>query len=488
LRIFSARTVLAAASIFAIAACNADDLNVPNPNQASIAAATADPTAFQLLATGLFADERSTRSGYITAVGLVGHESYTFTPQEPRTTTNALLGISVGGVRKLDPAGFATGPWGTQYGVLRDLYNFRNTVDKSTSLTTAQKAASLGFARTLEAQMLLEIVQTHDTLGGVVEILEDPAAIAPFVSRDSMYKYILNTLDAAATNLAAGGSAFPFTFAPGFAGFNTPTTFTQFNRALKARAAANYATSGGGAAAWQATLTALQASFLNAAATSRAALDVGPFYTYGASPDTPNGIAASVTSTLYAHMSFLTDAQKKADGSLDDRYTAKIRTGLAPAQSPATADGPQSGTSTIGFKIWAVNTSPIPIIRNEELILLRAEARLATGDKAGAISDLNVVRQNSGGLPASTLTAASSTDAIIDGILYEKRYSLMMEGQRWVDARRYGRLNQIPLDVTSGPNQNYVFKVFPIPQGECLVRAKSTGDLLGPNGQNNCAP
>ena len=51
---------------------------------------------------------------------------------------------------------------------------------------------------------------------------------------------------------------------------------------------------------------------------------------------------------------------------------------------------------------------PIPIIRNEELILLRAEARLATGDKAGAIADLNQVRVNSGGLPASTLTATSA--------------------------------------------------------------------------------
>jgi hypothetical protein len=488
LRTFSARAVLAAVSIAAIAACNADDLNVPNPNQASIVAASGDPTAFQLLATGLFADERSTRTALITAVGLVGHESYTFTPQEPRNTTNALLGISVAGVRKLDPAGFATGPWGTQYGVLRDIFNFKKTISNLSSLSTAQKAAALGFAQTLEAQMLLEIAQTHDTLGAVVEILEDPAAVAPFVSRDSVYKYILNTLDAAATNLTAGGAAFPFTFAPGFVGFTTPATFTQFNRALKARAAANYATAGGGAAAWATTLAALQASFLNASATSRAALDIGPFYTYGASPDTPNGIAASVTSTLYGHMSFLTDAQKKADGSLDDRYTAKIRTGLAPAQSPATADGPQSGTSTIGFKIWAVNTSPVPIIRNEELILLRAEARLATGDKAGAIADLNVVRQNSGGLPASTLTAGSSTDAILDGILYEKRYSLMMEGQRWPDARRYNRLNTLPLDVTSGPNQNYVFKVFPIPQAECLVRAKLSGEFLGPSGQNNCAP
>jgi hypothetical protein len=74
------------------------------------------------------------------------------------------------------------------------------------------------------------------------------------------------------------------------------------------------------------------------------------------------------------------------------------------------------------------------------------------------------------------------------GILYEKRYSTMMEGNRWIDMRRYKKLNLLPLDVTSGPNKNFVAIVNPIPQAECLVRAGKTGDLLGPNGLNNCAP
>ncbi|MEO8337550.1 MAG: RagB/SusD family nutrient uptake outer membrane protein, partial [bacterium] len=147
-----------------------------------------------------------------------------------------------------------------------------------------------------------------------------------------------------------------------------------------------------------------------------------------------------------------------------------------------------TGSSNIGFSIWPAISSSVPVIRNEELILLRAEAKLGTGDKAGAIADLNIVRTNSGGLPPSTLTAASSNDDILLGILYEKRYSLMMEGDRWVDHRRYGKLALLPLDIPSGPNKNFVAKVSPIPQAECLVRAKSTGALLGPSGLNNCAP
>jgi len=336
--------------------------------------------------------------------------------------------------------------------------------------------------------MLFEIVQTHDTLGAITEIKDDASQLAPFVSRDSVYKYILNTLDDAANKLAAGGTAFPFTLGPGFAGFNTPSTYAQFTQALRAKAGAHYATSGGGATAWQGALTALGKSFLNAGATTRAQFDVGVYDTYGVSPDSPNGLTQATNTNLYAHATFTTDAQLKASGSPDDRYTAKIRTGLPSRTGPVTADGPTTGASTIGFSIWPTQSSTIPVIRNEELILLRAEARLATGDKAGAIADINQVRINSGGLPASTLTAASSDDAVILGILYEKRYSLMMEGNRWIDHRRYNKLNLLPLDVPTGANKNFVARVNPIPQTECLVRAKSTGDLLGPGGLNNCAP
>ena len=478
----------AAALAVAVASCASSELELANPNSPTVDGATADPTSLQLLATGLMVDQRGTRAGFITNASVLGRESYTFAPTEGRNVTHPLLGIVIGGVTKLDPTGFAAGPWGGQYGALRDIFNFKKTIDAAGNLTTAQKAAAVGFAQTIEALMLFEIVQTHDSLGGITEIKENAFDLAPFVSRDSMYKFILNTLDAAATNLGNGGTAFPFTMAPGFAGFNTPATYAQFTQALKAKASAHYATAGGGTAAWQAALTALTRSFLNPTATTRAAFDVGVYNTFGAAPDTPNGLSQATNTNLYAHMSFQADAQLKANGQPDDRYTAKIRTGLPQREGPRTADGPTTGSSTLGFSIWPTLASNIPVIRNEELILLRAEARLGTGDKAGAIADINQVRTNSGGLPASTLTAASSDDAILMGILYEKRYSTMMEGNRWIDHRRYKKLNLLPLDVTSGPNKNFVAIVNPIPQGECLVRANATGALRGPNGQDNCAP
>jgi hypothetical protein len=478
----------AAVALVSFAACSAKDLDISNPNSATVDGATADPTSFQLLATGLLTDQRNLRAGMITWMGPVGREMYSFQPTEGRPATHPLIGIVVGGIQKLDPTGFAVAPWAGQYQTLRDVFNFKTAVNAST-LLAAQKSASLGFAQTMEAIMVFDIIQTHDTLGAIVEIKENPTALSPFVSRDSTYKFILGTLDQAIANLNAGGAAFPFVLHSGYTGFNTPATFVKFAQAIKGKVASHYAASTGNAAAWQTSLTAINASFINAAATSRAGLDAGVYVTYGAAPDSPNGLTQATNTNLYAHMSYVTDAQLKADGvTKDDRFTSKIRFGLPQREGPPANGGSTTGSSTTGFGIWPTQASSVPVIKNEELILLRAEAKLGTGDKAGAIADLNIVRVNSGGLPPSTLTAASTNDDILLGILYEKRFSLMMEGDRWVDHRRYGKLALLPLDIPSGPNKNFVARVSPIPQAECLVRAKVTGDLLGPGGLNNCAP
>jgi starch-binding outer membrane protein, SusD/RagB family len=478
----------AAVVIVSLAACDAKDLDISNPNSATVEGATADPTSFQLLATGLLADQRNLRSGMITWQSAVGRESYSFQPTEGRPATQPLIGIVVGGIQKLDPTGFAVAPWAGQYQTLRDVFNFKTAVAASTLLPT-QKSAANGFAQTIEAIMVFDVIQTHDTLGAIVQIKENPTELSPFVTRDSTYKFILGTLDAAIANLNAGGAAFPFTLHSGYTGFNTPATFVKFTQAIKGKVASHYASTTSNAAAWQTSLTAINNSFINPAATTRAGLDAGVYVTYGTSPDSPNGLTQATNTNLYAHMSYITDAQLKADGvTKDDRFTSKIRFGLPQREGPPANGSATTGSSTIGFSIWPTQATSVPVIKNEELILLRAEAKLATGDKAGAIADLNIIRTNSGGLPPSTLTAASSADDILLGILYEKRFSLMMEGDRWVDHRRYGKLALLPLDIPSGPNKNFVARVSPIPQAECLVRAKSAGELLGPGGLNNCAP
>ena len=115
----------------------------------------------------------------------------------------------------------------------------------------------------------------------------------------------------------------------------------------------------------------------------------------------------------------------------------------------------------------------IPIIRDEELVLLRAEANIGLGNLAAALTDINFVRVNSGGL--APLGAFADANAAITAVLYEKRYSLLWEGSRWVDVRRYGRLNTLPLDLPS----HYRIKVEPVPQAECLYRNTLDASLKG---------
>jgi hypothetical protein len=129
---------------------------------------------------------------------------------------------------------------------------------------------------------------------------------------------------------------------------------------------------------------------------------------------------------------------------------------------------------TLDYTTYSVRESAVPIIRNEELILLRAEARYFTGDIPGALADINTIRTVSGGL--APLTGFADQTAFIDELLYNRRLSLLFEGHRWVDMRRFGRLNQLTLDLPT----HVVISELPVPQVECLSRALADAALKGP--------
>jgi len=458
---------LAAAAVL-MTACNSDVLNVPNPNSPTVEGASGDPGALQLQATGILRQLRggfSGAGGFVTVTARFGREGYIYTPNEGRNTSHYLIGLS--GQNRLDPSGFAVGVWAAPYGNLRDIFNLKNVLASNTTLSAAQRSAGLGFARTIEGLELLYVISTRDSLGAVVQINQNATELAPFVSRDSVYRYILGTLDQGAADLAAGGSSFPFTLTAGFAGFNTPSTFAQFNRAIAARAAAYYATRGGGAAAWTRAQTAMAASFLNRTPANAAALNVGPSHVFStATGDVANGVGQN--QDFLAHPSFATDVEA------GDLRAAKWST-LAVARNAPQGLGIATG---IAVARYATNTSPMPIIRNEELVLLDAEIRLATGDKPGAVANIDAIRSVAGGLAASGLSGASTDNAVLDEILRQKRFSLFAEGHRWIDMRRYGRLNTLPLDLTTGPNAHFIARVMPVPQAECLVRARVNDPAL----------
>ena len=448
-----------------IAACSAEKLVIPNYNSPTTEGVAKDPKGVQLLASGLLDGTRDAMAGMNRDFGVFGREAYNYFPTDGRFISNYLNGIP--GPQRVDPAGFAVGNWTGRY------QNQRNAVQlaelaAATALTTEQKAAVTGFAKTFRALELMYVILGRDTLGAPVDIPTDPNSPAPFVSRDSVYKFISATLDDGAADLAAGGTAFPFALHTGFAGFDTPASFLQFNRAIAARALAYRGSLGCGAACYTQALTALSGSFVSplGGATSLADLNRGTYNFYSTSAgETANANSFAQDNYIFAHASIQADAQSGPSG-IDDRYTRKV----VPLASPVTPPQNLNIPATHRFTIYPTNTTPAPIIRNEELMLIRAEANIFTGNFANAMLDINNIRSVSGGLsPVAFATAPAGLTAL----LYERRYSLLLEGQRWIDHRRFGLLNLLPIDQ---PNQTplaqFVAKVMPIPQAECDARVE----------------
>jgi hypothetical protein len=446
-----------------IAACSADRLVIPNYNQPTTEGVGKDPQGVQLLASGILDGTRDAMAGMNRDFGVFGREAYNYFPTDGRFISNYLNGIP--GPQRIDPAGFAVGNWTGRY------QNQRNAVQlaalaNTTALSAEQKSAVSGFAKTFRGLELLYVIMGRDTLGAPVDIPDDPNSPAPFVSRDSVYKFISATLDDAAANLSAGGTSFPFTLHSGFAGFDTPASFLKFNRAIAARVLV-FRGSLGCAACYNQALTAVAASFASpvGGATSQADLDKGVYNIYSTQAgDTPNANSFAQDNYIFAHASIQADAQSGGSG-IDARYTRKIVALSAPVSPPQNLNIP----ATLRFSIYATNTTPAPIIRNEELMLIRAEANIFTNNFATALQDINNVRSVSGGLGP---VAFATQGAGLTALLYERRYSLLLEGQRWNDHRRFGLLNLLPIDQAG----QFVAKVMPIPQAECDARVtKPTG-------------
>lgn len=454
-------------SVLATLACKADSFNVPQYNAPTISGVNGTAQALQLYASGVLLQDRNNINSYNNDVGIFGRESYSYFPTDARSVSHYLIGLpGPNGTRILDPAGFASGQWGPWYRNMKNAVNLAAFADGATSLSPGQKSAVKGFAKTFRALALYRVIVTRDTLGAPIDIPAVASAPTAFLTRDAVWQAVSGFLDDAKADLtAAGTTPFPFSLDDGFAGFDTPKTFLQFNRALAARVLVNRA-SIGCTACWAQALQAITESFITTPA-SLADLNVGVYEMFSTTPgDALNGQNILVGPTWFAHASAITDAQNQPGGAPDARMTRKVAVLNPPKAAPGTNNGIPA---TAYFVMYPTNISPVPIIRNEELLLLRAEANLAAGNQSAALTDINTVRTTSGGLAALASLGADPVGAL----LYERRYSLLWEGHRWNDMRRYGRLSQLPIDCNGsncGGTVHFVAKVMPIPKQECDAR------------------
>ena len=147
-----------------------------------------------------------------------------------------------------------------------------------------------------------------------------------------------------------------------------------------------------------------------------------------------------------AHPSFIADGE--AGDSRLGKATMRTETAFTDDLS-----------SDYDFWVYTSQSSPISLIRNEELLLISAEAKILTDDLPGAVGDLNIVR-NAAGLGG--YSGAMTEEAVTDQMLHERRYSLFGEGHRWVDMRRFNKLGELPIDR---PDDD-VWEEFPRPATE----------------------
>lgn len=363
---------------------------------------------------------------------------------------------------QIDPSGYIggyTSTWGQDYTAIRTANVVLDNLGAAQGLSAAERSATSGLLRTMKAAEFYRLLEMRDSLGIPVDVDRPTnAPLADFVCKPNVLAFISSLLDSAYADLQAGGAAFPFALPGGFSlrgNFTTPASFAAYNRALKGKVELYRGLDHQrpDAAAFDRAIAALNASFLSLTPSDTGR---GVYYTYStAAGDTTNPLVAT---TLHFNPSVGDSIQP------GDARAYKIVRRSAPASL--------NGLSTIYDPAMSQPTAeniirPLALMKDEELVLLRAQAEIEKGDLVSATNDINWVRVNAGGLkPYATFT---SQDAARSAVLYEKRYSLLLEGpQRLVDLRAYRRLNATYLK-REYPQDPFT-SVLPIPQAEVDAR------------------
>jgi len=394
----------------------------------------------QDLVGGILYSSRVRLGTYFDDTGVIGREYYRFSGSEPRFTGDLLGREDL----MLDNNTFyITAPWGARYRTVKNanlILGFIEDQDLSAQFTEAELSGTRGFLKTFIAyELLLNLNLTYEN--GIRLDVDDENNLGPFVSRTEALSGIRALLEEGAGDLENGGEDFPFILSSGFDGFDDPASFIEVNKAISARVAAYQED-------YPAVLAFLEDSFLSLDASN---LDEGLYYNFSLDQrDILNPLFQSIEGLTAANArivqpDFVTDAEEE-DNRLDK---------VVELDSPIMQDD-LSGTYAV-FR-YPTNTSDIPIIRNEELILLYAEANIFT-DQNEAVEALNIIRTSAG---LDDYDGATTESALIDEMLMQRRYSLYAEGHRWIDMRRYERLDELPTDRP----EDDVFVQFPIPLTE----------------------
>ena len=400
--------------------CDIDEISDPNGPSVSAIINNATRSDLNSVVSGIEFFSLDEVDFYMDVSGIIGREVYFFTAADVRFT-GELLGKEQ---LVLDNAAFyGTRPYQGRYRTIKNTNILIEAVNNNADrigLSQPEVNGYIGFAKAMQAYELhLALMLQYQN--GIRTDVADPDNLGAFRTFEESLTDIRAILDDAISLL--GNAEMPFVLSAGYTGFNTAPEFVKFVNGIAARIAIYQNDKAEKARGYLAN------SFMD----MNGDFNTGPQREYStAGGEQPNELFRNpgASEALVAHPDLIAALQANPN----DARNAKIQS----RGGPISSDGLTSDHDVV---LYASQDDNVAIMRNEELILLAAEANIGF-DNVAALDAINVVRTRHG-LDAVALT----TDAeLVDELLDQRRLSLFYEGHRWVDMRRYNRLSELPID------------------------------------------
>lgn len=386
--------------VLGTAAC---DLDLQDPNIPTEEEVISSPTTMAQVVLGLQAEYSGQLSDPITATAMVTNEL-----GAGAATFESYRVVDTGSGPAMNDYGFATGTWSGQYRVIR-IANV--VIDNANNVGFGPGTVSgiLATGRLYKAMALGNLIQIYEQIPLNVSTTNR----APeFTDRAAVLNEIISLLEQAEAQLEQTPQSAEFTaqmLAPGFDLMNTI-------RAMLAR-------------------YNLIAGNLDAADAAAASVDQSVFSEFQFSTTDANpvwNIAVNGGNSTSMRPKDVWRTQAEPDDERVEYWVeeADLQGFAAPLDE---------------FERYSDRTHSIPAYLPDEMTLIRAEVAARQNRLAAALGFVNEVRtpctsslpEPVACLPALTLLDVPTQEAMLDQILYERRYELYLQNLRWSDLRRF---------------------------------------------------
>jgi len=451
-------TIFMLSSVCLLASCNPFDIeSMIDPNNPSVASvnSNATPQQIQYLVTGLESRHRDYVSNVTNGWASLGREIWLLNSSDTRNMTE-WLGLNDYTLNS-NVFGYGTtggGSYSSPYGAINQANLILDALANTDKMNETEKAAVSGFAKTIMGYQYM-IPANWLYQNGIRVDVKDELNPGPFVSYDEALTYIKGQLDAGFEDLKKAGTTLPFKLSTGFSGYNNPAGLAKVNRAISARLAIYRKD-------WQGALDALSGSFI----AENGNLEEGPKHTFSSGADLNNPLFMALNIPNPGNLRVVNPGLI-ADATPGDSRVAKkffkLTTPFVVTTSTVALTGEYQDNR------YPTNTLPVTFIKNEELILIKAEAQAQLGQTTNAIASIDIIREAAN---IGKYTGPTDKNSLLKEILYQRRYSLWAEpaGHRWVDVRRYTGPGLLYANMSEAIDATYdkgkVFTQFPLPQAE----------------------